>query len=552
MNAIKALSVSLCSIAAGTALQAQVDLGQVHGNLNVDAQYYNEDSLIGATVPPEKMGFNAWSNITYTRGNLSAGIRFESYEPALLGYPAGQSYSGTGIGYRYVSYKIAKLEATVGNFFEQFGSGMAFRAYEERGLGVDNAMDGVRLKYNAGKGIYLKGLIGSQRFGFDNGFTKGPGIVRAFDAELSINELFPKLADKGANVILGGSFVSKFQEDKDPLLNLPENVGTWAGRARFTNAKWNVFVEYAHKINDPNSQNNFIYKDGQGMVVQAVYTVKGLGIGVGAHTFDNMSFQSNRAAPTGFDLNINFLPSLTKQHTYNLASTLYPYATQPNGEVAFQGDLFYKIKKGSKLGGKYGTKISLNYSVAFSLDSTAIPNDEMLDGYKTNFFSPGEDMYFSDLNIELRKKFKNKSELIATYFNQVYDIDVVQGKPGEPKIYSDIIVIDYSKPINKKHNIRVELQHLFTKQDKGYWATALIEYTISPGWFFAIMDQYNYGGPVDVDPLHFPIGNIGFTKGGNRFQLGYGRQREGIFCVGGVCRQVPAANGATLSVTSTF
>jgi len=34
--------------------------------------------------------------------------------------------------------------------------------------------------------------------------------------------------------------------------------------------------------------------------------------------------------------------------------------------------------------------------------------------------------------------------------------------------------------------------------------------------------------------------------------VNYGRQRAGIFCVGGVCRQVPAANGLTLSVTSTF
>lgn len=546
---IRLLTIALVLLGAKASAQ---EWGQIHGNLNVDAQYYNEDSVIGAQVPPEQMGFNVWGNVVYTRGNFSAGVRFESYEPSLLGYPAGQTYDGSGIGYRYLNYRVDKLEVTLGNFFEQFGSGMVFRSFEERGLGVDNAMDGVRLKYNAGKGIYLKGLVGKQRLGFENGFTTGPGIVRALDAELSLNEICTKLADKGANLILGGSFVSKYQEDKDPLLNLPENVGAWAGRARYTSARWNIYAEYAQKINDPNLQNGFIYKNGRGMLVEAVYTIKGFGMGLGAHTFDNMSFQSDRAAPTAFDLNINFLPALAKQHTYNLAATLYPYATQPNGEVAFQGDVFYKFKKGSKLGGKYGTKISVNYSVAYNLDSTAIQNDEMLEGYKTNFFSPGEDMYFSDLNIEVRKKFKNKSVLIATYFNQVYDIDVVQGKPGKPKIYSDIIVLDYSKPINKKHNIRVELQHLSTKQDLGNWATALIEYTISPGWFFAVMDQYNYGGSVDVDDLHYPIGTVGYTKGGNRFQLGYGRQREGIFCVGGVCRQVPAANGLTLSVTSTF
>ena len=34
--------------------------------------------------------------------------------------------------------------------------------------------------------------------------------------------------------------------------------------------------------------------------------------------------------------------------------------------------------------------------------------------------------------------------------------------------------------------------------------------------------------------------------------LSYGKQREGIICVGGVCRQVPAANGFSVTITSSF
>jgi hypothetical protein len=45
---------------------------------------------------------------------------------------------------------------------------------------------------------------------------------------------------------------------------------------------------------------------------------------------------------------------------------------------------------------------------------------------------------------------------------------------------------------------------------------------------------------------------VGYIRGGNRFTVNYGRQRAGIFCVGGVCRQVPASNGLSISVTSTF
>ena len=35
-------------------------------------------------------------------------------------------------------------------------------------------------------------------------------------------------------------------------------------------------------------------------------------------------------------------------------------------------------------------------------------------------------------------------------------------------------------------------------------------------------------------------------------QIGYGRQQQGIFCVGGVCRVVPPSNGLSLSLTTQF
>jgi hypothetical protein len=34
--------------------------------------------------------------------------------------------------------------------------------------------------------------------------------------------------------------------------------------------------------------------------------------------------------------------------------------------------------------------------------------------------------------------------------------------------------------------------------------------------------------------------------------LGYGKRREGVFCIGGVCRAVPATNGFEISITSSF
>jgi hypothetical protein len=533
------------------------DGGQLHGSFSMDGQLYNDDEEIGAVKPPADFGLNGWTNLNYRNSYFDAGIRLESYQPALLGYPAGQAYAGTGLGYRYIRFQKDGLEVTAGNFYEQFGQGLAFRSYEERYLGVDNAMDGLRVTFSPDTGIFLKGIIGTQRLGFSDGFTKGPGMVRGLDGELSLGDVLPgvfgALQQKGNMLSIGASFVSRYQPDQDPLLELPENVGLWAGRAHYTSAKWDLYSEYAYKINDPNGSNGNIYKPGQALMANASFSTHGLGISAGAHTYDNMVFQSDRGAPSLFDLNINYLPTLAKQHTYNLAATLYPYATQPNGEVAYQAEVFYKFKRGSKLGGKYGTKLTANWSGAWSLDSTALPNDTVqLLGYRSNFFAQGERPFFSDFNLELRKKLSTDWELALTWINLLYDIETVQGKSGKPTIYANLFVLEGLHQFNDKTSLRFELQQISTKQDHGDWATAVAELTFSPHWFLAAMDQYNYGGAVETEQTHYPIGTFGYIRGGSRFSFSYGRQRAGIFCVGGVCRVVPAANGLSASITTTF
>ncbi len=559
-NRTARLLLAAITVASAELAKAQLSGGQLHGNFSTDAQYYNEDADIGAVVLPQRMGLNSWLNLIYSTEQFETGLRFESYEPRLAGYPAGQPYLGSGIGYRYAKYKLSDLEITAGNFFEQFGQGLIFRSYEERYLGVDNAMDGLRVKYKPYQGVYLKGIIGKQRFAFDNRTINGPGLVRGFDAEVDLRELLDSAWTSTGNLVVGGSFVSKYQEDRDPLLELPQNVGAWALRLNYITDRWNIYGEYAYKINDPNGKNNFIYKNGEAAMVNATYSVKGFGATLGAHSFDNMFFQSDRAAPTPFDLNINFLPPLTKQHTYNLPATLYPYATQPNGEVSAQAEAFYKFKKGSALGGKHGTKVAVNFSTAYALDTTrlgAADDTTARLGYNSRLFAPGKRHYFQDMNVEVRKKLSATWELALTYLNVVYDIDIIQGKPGKPTVYADIVVLEGLHNFNDRNSLRFEVQHLSTRQDQGNWATALAELTFSPHWFVAAMDQFNYIGSADLEAKgqeqrHYPIGSFGYIRGGNRFQVNYGRQRAGIFCVGGVCRQVPAANGLTLSITSTF
>jgi hypothetical protein len=98
----------------------------------------------------------------------------------------------------------------------------------------------------------------------------------------------------------------------------------------------------------------------------------------------------------------------------------------------------------------------------------------------------------------------------------------------------------------------MELQGLFTEQDEGDWAAAMLEYSIAPRWFFNVADQYNYGHPEADKRNHYYTVSMGYLKESTRVALTYGRQSEGVVCVGGVCRQVPASSGLTITVSTNF
>jgi len=523
--------------------------GEVHGNFQADAQYYNEDTTIGAADDPVKIRMRGFANLNYTLGKFSAGVRYESYLKNLNGFDP--KYDGSAFPYRYASYSTEKLDVTVGNFYEQFGNGLIFRSYEEWGLGYDNAMDGIRLKYKPFRGVYLKGMMGKQRYFMDY----GPGIVRGADIEIMVNEVLDTLVNLKTNIIIGGSVISKYQDDKDPIYKLPENVGGAAGRINIIHGKINILAEYAYKINDPSSINNYIYKPGESLLLTASYSTKGLGFIASAKRVDNMDFRSDRTA-AGTSLSINYLPATTKVHTYSLAA-YYPYATQPLGEIGYQLELIYKLKKGSFWGGKYGTGISINYSTVYDINRTAIDDTTSIGetgtlGYKSDFFAHGDEQFFEDINIEINKKFSKKIKMALSYVYLLYNKDAVQGLSGYGTVYANIGILDLTYKIKPKNTIRVEMQTMYTEQDDGSWMMGLLEYTLAPHWFVAVFDEYNYGNKKEDKRVHYFTGQIGYKNKGNTITIGYGRQRAGIFCVGGVCRNVPASNGIALAITSSF
>lgn len=546
-------------------VQAQINLpgqntGTLTGDMEVLFQYYNPDSLINAAVPEARTAMNAYTNLIYNNGPVAAGLRYESYLNRLEGYP--DRFKGTGIGYRYLSFTNNLVSVTAGNFYDQFGMGSILRIWEQRQLGVDNSMDGLKVHVHPYRGIYIKGVYGKQRVDFNERLINGEGIIRGVDGEIVINELTDSLQKLPVRITIGGSFVSKFQQDTDPSLILPQNVAASALRLGLVYKDFGFNGEYAYKFNDPSENNQYIYKPGQSLMMNLRYSKKGFGIVLDYKFSDNMSFRSDRQELLSNAM-VGFLPSLTRPHTYNLAATLYPYNVQFN-EAAYQANISYLFKKNTPLGGKYGTTILVNFALAMAIDTTNLNDLSLTDptskrlGYKTNFFGNGDEVYYQDFNIEIRRRLSKNLKMNMMYLYVIYNNDINQGaynndgQAAKHNIYAHIGVIDLSYKLSKKHNLRMEIQGLATEHHQGNWVTGLMEYTYSPNWFVAVLDQYNVGNPNPLYRIHYLLASVGYTKGSTRISMGYGKQRAGLFCVGGVCRPVPASNGLTVTLNSTF
>jgi hypothetical protein len=530
--------------------QGILDNLQIGGNFQSDSYYYLRDSTIESAEAKEKLLSNNYLFLTLSTNNISFDLRFESYQNPILGYDP--RFQGTGIAYRSISYKNDWLGITAGNFYEQFGSGMVLRGYEERNLGLDNSLDGVRISVEPFKGLNFKGLIGKQRFFW----SQSKSIIRGLDANVELSSIFPNLFNS-LTFVIGGSVVSRYQADLDSKYRLPENVLAFSIRVDISTSWLTFSTEFAHKYNDPTYRNKFTYNDGNGINTDISIFTSGFSLLLGFHRYDNMEFRTDREAK-GLELQLNYLPSLTKQHIYSLPA-FYAASTQANGEIGLKGEVNYTIPSKTLIKDEFETNIAFGFSRINSIDTQRI--DDFT--YKSKFFGIGPELFYRDYYIELRRKLSHQLELKLAYIDIIYNKDVMEneGSPLYGKVKSKTLATEFTYSFNKTHTLRIELQHMWSKNDStvasddkknGNWFAFLAEHSIAPHWYFSLIDQWNYGNANKQYQVHYLKFLVTYIHQTTRISLGFGREAGGIVCLGGVCRFVPISYGFSLSVTTSF
>jgi len=540
------------------AISFSQDNGYFFGGVESNSQWLMHDDNIGFLAPEDRFRSNNYFQLNYSLGKFTAGIQYEAYLPsALLGY--SPTWDGqNGIGTYYLNYKNETLDVTGGYFYEQFGSGLILRTWEDRQLGINNALKGMRVKFTPTANLELTGVYGQIR----NGFDVSEGVIQGLDANLDISNL---LKIEAIDVKLGGSYVGRYQSN-GPNDSIPANVSAYGGRMDFVVENFYGGVEAITKDPDVIVNEGVITSpqlfDGTALQVNLGYAQKGLGINSTFRRLENFSFYADRYAEGNIfnEQIINYVPALTKQHDY-LLSNIYVYNAQPRllfneiekraGEVGTQVDVYFSFDKETALG-KFGTKIAGNFSYWAGLETTFNIEDQT---YDSEFIGAGN-RYFRDLNIEIKNRWSSRWSTIATFQDVIVDKGITQGGPlgVQGDIRAQIAVIEGTRRFENGKALRMELQHLWIDKsrkniDRGNWAAGVLEYNFNPALTIYAADSWNYDGEGEI---HYYSFGGSYSKGPARFALNYGRQRGGLICVGGVCRFVPENTGVTANLVLTF
>lgn len=553
------------------AQQEQQSGGQLSGDLDLTANFFQRDTLIGAANTPQYdrqlYGANGWLQLNYSNWGFQFGVRFDVFNNSNLLNPTS-SYTAQGIGRWFVKKQIDKFKFEGGYIYDQIGSGIIFRAFEQRPLLIDNALFGLKAEYEITKNWSVKGFTGRQKVQFDtyNSIIHG-GSIQGYQ---SLNE-------SGTVAIAPGFGVTVRTLDDPTMTTIVNTIGTYSVIDSFV-PKYNTyaytlyntltagdftwFIEGAIKTDDTffdpfATKTN---RDGSkvlGKLVQRpgniLYTSLGYAKGKWGVTLEykrtkDFTFRTNPFVSLNRGI-INFLPPMARVNTFRLNARYQP-ATQELGEQALQLDLRYRFSK----------KLSFNVNVS-------------------NITDLNKALLYREFYSEILYKPKNGRQITAGIQMQAYNQEIYETKPNKGIVGTFTPYVEYLHKFSKTKALRLEVQHMttgvnwnfnllsednstFNNLEYGSWVFALAEFTIAPHWTFTVSDMFNFNPNEklstipkkdgEVVAVHYPRFDVFYTHKANRISLSYVKQVEGVVCTGGICRLEPAFSGVRLTISSTF
>lgn len=506
--------------------------GQLSGDFQLNANFYEYDAKIGTQTPQylhQLSSAESWLFLNYRANGFTLQTRFDLFNNSALLNPQ-EAYSKQGIGFLSVTKDFAKLSITAGSFYDQFGSGIIFRSYEDRNIGLDYAIQGVRVKYAPNDSFMIKAFTGVQKYRFDY----HPAIIKGANTE--------KVWGIGKMSFVTGAAVINRTLDQNTINLLANQINSMPLEERFNPnynvfagsvyntlriGEWSMYAEYAKKtkeavfIEQPNGSLKLQNKDGDVFYGGINYSHSGIGINLQYKKVNSFILNTSPYNTLLVGI-INFLPPLSRQQAYRLPAR-YSISGRSQGEEGYQAEVTY----------------SYNENNTFTLNASLIKH-------------PTGRQLYREYYIDYNKKFNKKVKTITGIQSLVYDQNTYEGKPGVPTVNTITPFTEWTFKLTRRKSLRTELQYLYTKEDLGDFAYGLLEFNWAPHYSFSVSDMVNVKPTQSTEIIHYYTVFGAYTYNQTRVTLGYVKQVQGVVCTGGVCRVEPAFSGVRFGLTTNF
>lgn len=528
----KYLLVAACSLVTSNLL-AQ---GTLSGDIMMNGYFFQRDEAINAANNPlydnYLSGGEGWLSLRYYNKGFTAFVRADGFQNSNL-YQPTQAMSGFGIGAWSLSKEFNNLTVTGGYIYDQIGSGILFRAYEDRGLLIDNALVGLHIKYRLMDQLTLKAFTGQQKN--VRNFGRYEPVIKGFNAEADFSVAGKVYLTPGIGVLNRtldqesmDAVVARINSQELSHRFVPQyNTYAFTLYNTLTAGALSWYVEGAYKTHEAIEKDNLL-QDLPGSVLYSTlgYARKGLAVNLSAKRTENFMMRTspNEVLLRGL---MNWQPVVARLRPQRLMARYTP-ASQDLSELALGGDIMIAPND--------NIDITLNYTHINTLGDTALYREA-----------------YAEVNYRGFDRWVLQAGIQYLQYNQ----ELYQVKPGVPMVEAITPFAEVIYRFNNKTSIRTQWEYMHTKQDYGSWIFGLVELNIAPKWSFSISDMYtldlNSHNPSEIkDPQHYYSFFAAYTTGPHRFTAAYVKQVDGINCTGGVCRYEPAFSGVKFTLTSSF
>ena len=240
---------------------------------------------------------NNYLKLDYVKGRFSAGLQAEFYPLPLLGYDA--KLKGFGVPGKYLAWTDKHWSLTAGDFYDQFGTGIILRSWEDRSLGWNNSLGGGRLTFKTDNDLFTAKLLGGVRRQY---LWYGQDALAGGELGLHLG-----------GWTLEGSAVYRKGVQEEGL--------SYSALAAFVSGGFSARAEWVGK------------PGGNAQTLELGYARKNFSSALNLRRLQNMN------DPLG----MNYLPSLCQEQHYSLAA-LNPYTTFAAGEFGGSLDVFWRLK----------------------------------------------------------------------------------------------------------------------------------------------------------------------------------------------------------------